>query len=75
MKAVFAHFDGKTVHFDEPVTIKPKTQLVVIVFENENDEDKPWYRFALQNMERAYDKDEPSYENVLLKEPNPEYKL
>jgi len=75
MKALQAHFDGKQVCFDEPCDIKPKTPLVVIILENDNDTEQQWYRLTRQSLSRAYDKDEPDYDNVTLKEPNPKFDL
>ena len=74
MKAIQAHYDGKKVCFDEPCNIQPNTTLVVVILGNEDDENQQWYRLAMQGLARAYDKDEPDYDNVPLKEPNPHYK-
>ncbi|MBI4649263.1 MAG: hypothetical protein HY738_22370 [Bacteroidia bacterium] len=74
MNALQAHYDGKSVCFDEPFNIQPNTPLVVVILENENDDDQQWYRLAMQSLSRAYDKDEPVYDNVPLLEPNPNYK-
>ena len=40
-------------------------------FENEREE---WFRFALDNFSKGYSDNEPDYKNVMIKEPNPEYK-
>ena len=71
MKALQAHYDGKQVCFDEPCDIKPKTPLVVVILENDNDTEQQWYRLTRQSLSRAYEKDEPNYDTVTLKEPNP----
>ena len=76
MKALQAHYDGKKVCFDEPYNIPPNTNLVVVVLENEilNDEREQWYALAKHGLSRAYSDDEPNYDNVPLKEVNPNYK-
>lgn len=74
MIAIQAHYDGKKVCLDEPITIKQNTPLVVVVLEKEEDENQQGYQLAMQGLERAYDADEPDYTNVPLKETNLLYK-
>ena len=74
MKALQAHYDGKAVYFDEPCNIQPNTPLVVVVLENEKEEEEQWYQLARLGLARAYAQDEPNYDNIILREPNPHYK-
>jgi len=43
----------------------------VVILENDNDTEQQWYRLTRQSLSRAYEKDEPNYDTVTLKEPNP----
>jgi hypothetical protein len=40
---------------------------------DENNDSEDWYRFALNNLSRAYSDDEPEYTSDMVKEPNPGY--
>ncbi len=39
-------------------------------YDTERDE---WLRFSMINFSKTYGDDEPDYENVVIKEPNPDY--
>ncbi len=74
MKALQAHYDGKSILLDVSCKLKPNTKLLVLVPDDmENDSDNEWYKFSVQNLARAYSADEPEYSLSMLKEPNAEY--
>ncbi|MEO8210501.1 MAG: hypothetical protein ABI840_08060 [bacterium] len=56
-------------------------EIEMIIFPYEDQKEKNlleneidgWRKFSLNNLDRAYGKDEPDYCNVLVKESNPKY--
>lgn len=40
MLSLRAHFDGKQVHIDDPVILKPNTKLLITVLSNEQKKEK-----------------------------------
>ena len=42
--------------------------------EVDENEETDWYEFALDIFSKGYSDEEPDYENVIIKEPNPDYK-
>ena len=77
-----AHFDGKHIVLDEPVNLKPDTQLIVTVLPISKNNGEPmeideeredWIRMSLMNLGNAYGDDEPEYSMDMIKEPNPDY--
>lgn len=39
-----------------------------------DDEDSEWHLQASQSLNRAYGEEEPDYESIVVREPNPEYR-
>ena len=39
------------------------------------EDDESWYKFAEENFSRGYSENEPDYDDTILKEPNPEYRI
>jgi len=77
MKAVTlrAHFDGETLHLDEPCALDRDTPLMVTIRpRSEDTEDRAsWGVWAATSLAGAYADDEPDYSLDLIKEPNPDY--
>ena len=66
------HFDGKQILLDEPYALEPDTKLLISVIQMDAD-DEDLERFALDNLEGAYNDDEPEYSFDMIKERNPLY--
>ena len=53
-------------------------ELILLPIENNTNESddqlNEWSDFSLRNLETFYNKDEPDYTNVKIKEPNEKYK-
>jgi len=53
--------------------------LDIIIFpsdkelENDSDELVEWRSFSIKNLESFYDRNEPDYNDIMVKEPNPKY--
>lgn len=39
-----------------------------------DDEDSEWHLQTSQSLNRAYGEEEPDYESIVVREPNPEYR-
>ena len=74
-RTVRAHFDGEHIRLDEPYTLEPDMQLLVIVLPKQFDESEheDWIRLSQKTLENAYDENEPEYSLDAIKEPNLEY--
>lgn len=69
-----AHFDGKQILLDEPMTLEPDTKLIVTVLPklSEWDEHDHWLSLSKNKLKDAYSNNEPEYSSDLIKESNPE---
>lgn len=47
---------------------------IEIVSQEMEAEEKDWQKQSLQGLAKAYDADEPNYDKLTVKEPNPDYK-
>ena len=58
-----AHFDGTSIHLDEPYELAPNTQLLVTILPpcRDDAEREDWARLAVEGLARAYGDDEPDY--------------
>ena len=68
-----AHYDGKQILLDEPITLEPGTKLIVTIIQNGDFDHDVWAEFSLQGLNAAYVNDEPEYSLKMIKEHNPEY--
>ena len=70
-----ARFDGKQILFDDTVTIKPNTRVLVTVLSDRNkDTDcESWQALTTENLARAYGDNEPEYLLSMVKETNSSY--
>lgn len=73
-----ATFDGEHIRLEDDYPLPKDARLLVTVLapvapEEDEQFQEDWYRFALQNLERAYGPDEPEYTLDMIKEPNPLY--
>ena len=70
-----AHFDGKRICPDQPLNMKPDTELLVtLVPIGEIDpEHNEWSRLSGSGLSHAYAEDEVEYPLSLIRELNPEY--
>ena len=70
-----AHFDGKRICPDEPLDMKPDTELIVtLVPAGEADaERRDWLALSTSQFARAFNEDEAEYPLTSVREPNPEY--
>ncbi len=75
-RTVHAHFDGEHIRLDEPCELKPNTQLLVTVLQEQKPDDEydAWLRLSEKRLESAYGENEVEYSLDLIKEPNPDYK-
>jgi hypothetical protein len=78
LQTIPAHFEDCHVQFDEPVTIKPHSKLLVTVLPSEEDvsfdaEGQEWTRFALTNFAQLYEDEPDDYTEDMIIEPNPNY--
>jgi predicted nucleotidyltransferase len=46
-------------------------EVLEIPVQNEKEE---WNNHSMSNLDNAYSHDEPNYDNIIVKEPNPDYK-
>jgi hypothetical protein len=69
-----ASFDGERIRLEDDYPLPPNARLLVTLLpDRTNDEHAEWYRFAAQQLARAYGDDEPEYPDTCVKEPNPAY--
>jgi hypothetical protein len=63
-----AHFDGKTIHLDEPYDLPTDAKLLVTILPSrEVDEERTtWYKLSMQGLNRAYGDNEPDYSEADL---------
>jgi hypothetical protein len=63
-----AHFDGKTIHLDEPFDLPEGAQLIVTVLEAvpRDEERAGWFDLGARGLARAYGDSEPEYSNADL---------
>jgi len=70
---------GNKLIIDLPEEFKSEMfELILLPIENNTNESddqlNEWSDFSLRNLETFYNKDEPDYTNVKIKEPNEKYK-
>lgn len=70
---------GNKLIIDLPDEFKSEMfELILLPIENNTNESddqlNEWSDFSLRNLETYYNKDEPDYTNVKIKEPNEKYK-
>ena len=70
---------GNKLIIDLPDEFKSEMfELILLPIENNTNESDDqlteWSDFSLRNLENFYNKDEPDYTNVKIKEPNEKYK-
>jgi len=70
---------GNKLIIDLPDEFKSEMfELILLPIENNTNESddqlNEWSEFSLRNLETFYNKDEPDYTNVKIKEPNEKYK-
>lgn len=70
---------GNKLIIDLPDEFKSEMfELILLPIENNTNESdnqlNEWSDFSLRNLETFYNKDEPDYTNVKIKEPNEKYK-
>lgn len=58
-----AHYDGKTIHLDEPFDLQEGARLLVTVLEpaQSDSERAGWNDLAARGLARAYGDSEPDY--------------
>ena len=58
-----AHYDGKTIHLDEPFDLPEGAQLIVTVLEaaQSDSERAGWIDLSKRGLARAYGDSEPEY--------------
>ncbi len=58
-----AHYDGRTIHLDEPFDLREGTQLIVTVLETvqPDSERVGWSDLSARGLARAYGDSEPEY--------------
>jgi hypothetical protein len=58
-----AHYDGKTIHLDEPFRLPEGAKLIVTVLEPEPPEKdrSGWIGLSARGLARAYGESEPEY--------------
>lgn len=58
-----AHYDGKTIHLDEPFNLRKGAQLIVTVLETAQAEHERagWNDLSARGLARAYGDSEPEY--------------
>jgi hypothetical protein len=68
-----ARFDGEKILLEEPYTLEPGAELLVVVPETEDEERKIWLEASAIFLARAFGDDEPEYTVDMIKEHNPDY--
>ena len=68
-----AHFDGKQILLDRPVTLKANAKLLVVVLPDSDEERSDWAKVSAAGLSHAYGDTEPEYTLDMIKEPNPDY--
>ena len=68
-----AKFDGEKILLEEPYTLEPGAELLVVVPETEDEERRIWLTASQLLFASMYDDDEPEYPLDRIKEPNPKY--
>jgi len=58
-----AHYEGKTIHLDEPFDLPEGAQLLVTVLEPTPDDQEraAWFDLSARGLARAYGDSEPEY--------------
>jgi hypothetical protein len=59
--ALKAHYDGTQILLDEPAELQPNTKLLITVIESPEAEREAFMNFSLQDLNAAYNDDEPDY--------------
>ena len=72
-RSIPAHFDGKHIQLDQPVTLKANAKLIVVVLPEHDEEREDWIRASQASLARAYGDNEPEYTLDMIKESNPDY--
>jgi hypothetical protein len=67
MRSIAAHYDGQQVCFDEDVTIRPETRLLVTILDDAGSERQDFLSLASAAFADSYDKDEVEYTEADLK--------
>jgi hypothetical protein len=60
-RSLKAHYDGKTIHLDEPCDLPEGAQLIVTVLEPAENERAGWIDLGARGLARAYGDSEPEY--------------
>jgi hypothetical protein len=62
-RSLKAHYDGKTIHLDEPFDLPEGAQLIVTVLEpaQTGEERAGWIDLSTRGLARAYGDSEPEY--------------
>lgn len=62
-RSLKAHYDGKTIHLDEPFDLPEGAELIVTVLEPAQSEGERagWIGLAARALARAYGESEPEY--------------
>jgi hypothetical protein len=68
-----AHFDGKHIQLDEPVSLPMNAKLIVTVLPMQDAERADWTELSQEGLAAAYGDDEPEYTLDCIKEANPDY--
>jgi hypothetical protein len=63
-----AHYEGKTIHLDEPFDLPEGAQLIVTVLEPTpgDPERAAWFDLSTRGLARAYGDSEPEYSSADL---------
>ncbi len=63
-----AHYDGKTIHLDEPFELPEGARLIVTVLEPKQSdlERDSWFEISARGLARAYGDTEPEYSDADL---------
>ena len=63
-----AHYEGKTIHLDEPFDLPEGAQLIVTVLDSAPDDQEraAWSNLSARGLARAYGDSEPEYSNADL---------
>lgn len=61
LKSVSARFDGERVLFDEQITIRPQTRLLVTILEDVDADRDEFLAMAAASLADSYDDDEVEY--------------
>jgi hypothetical protein len=66
-------FKNQTIE-DIEKELKDYYDIELVIESKEDHERRQWQKFSKIALIRAYDQEEPEYDENMVKEPNPEYK-